>query len=406
MVSRMLWGGKIKIAVLFARLGPYHHARLRAVGRLCDLTAIEFSAIDDTYAWAPVYGAEGFRRITLFADNGLGEGSPKETQVALWQALDSCEPTVVAVPGWASSLALLAIAWCRLHNIPAILMSDSQAIDETRVWWKELVKARVVRQCHVGFVAGSRHRDYLKMLNFSLNKIVTGYDVVDNEHFLKGAESAWRNRKKIRLRFELPEKYFLSIARLVKKKNLPRLIEAYAKYREHTGISAWHLVIVGDGPLRPKLEKSIIGLGLAKQVHLPGFKQYEELPNYYGLANAYVQASTTEQWGLVVNEAMASSLPVLVSNRCGCVDDLVHEGVNGYTFDPYDVPMLAKLMTKISAPDSKFACMGQESSKIIANWTPETFAENLLKAAELALKHPSPKPSFIDRAILKGLIHL
>jgi 1,2-diacylglycerol 3-alpha-glucosyltransferase len=56
-----------------------------------------------------------------------------------------------------------------------------------------------------------------------------------------------------------------------------------------------------------------------------------------GLASAFIQASTTEQWGLVVNEAMASGLPVLVSERCGCAPDLVKNGVNGYTFDPYDI---------------------------------------------------------------------
>ena len=81
---------------------------------------------------------------------------------------------------------------------------------------------------------------------------------------------------------------------------------------------------------------------------MPGFKQYDELPIYYGLAGAFIHASTTEQWGLVVNEAMAAGLPVIVSERCGCAPDLVENGRNGFTFDPYDVDALTHLMLKMA----------------------------------------------------------
>src|SRR5207244_4064698 len=101
-------------------------------------------------------------------------------------------------------------------------------------------------------------------------------------------------------------------------KNLPRLLEAFAGYRRLAGDAAWELVLLGDGPLRPELVALLKDLELDGHVLLPGFKQYDELPAYYGLAGAFIHASTTEQWGLVVNEAMASGLPVLVSDRCGC----------------------------------------------------------------------------------------
>ena len=127
------------------------------------------------------------------------------------------------------------------------------------------------------------------------------------------------------------------------------MLEAYALYRARTADDHWRLVITGDGKLRPSLMRRIDELGMAGDVLLPGFKQYDELPIYYGLASAFVHASTTEQWGLVVNEAMAAGLPVLVSNRCGCAPDLVQDGVNGFTFDPYDVDRLAELMLKVSS---------------------------------------------------------
>lgn len=395
----------MRISILFARFGPYHHARLRAVGKHCDLTAIEFSAVDKTYAWSAVDGSAGFRRVTLFADNGYEEKLPDEIRNALWQALDDAKPEAVAIPGWAETPALLALAWCRQRHVPSILMSDSQVIDEPRFWWKEWVKARVVKQYSAGFVAGSRHKDYLETLGLPSSRITTGYDVVDNEYFRNGAAHARGNVLTRRKDLALPERYFLTSCRFVEKKNLHGLLTAYAQYCKHARNSAWHLVIIGDGPLRPQLETQISELHLSYQVHLPGFKQYNELPDYYGLASVYIQSSTTEQWGLVVNEAMASGLPVLVSDRCGCAPDLVQGGANGYTFDPLDVERLADLMVKITADQAKLDRMGQESQKIISNWTPETFAENLLKAAEYAIRHPLPRASWLDRAILKGLIY-
>ena len=67
------------------------------------------------------------------------------------------------------------------------------------------------------------------------------------------------------------------------------------------------------------------------------------------IITAFVHASASEQWGLVVNEAMAAGLPVIVSERCGCAPDLVREGVNGLTFDPCDVAELAGLMERVAA---------------------------------------------------------
>src|SRR5207247_9937771 len=93
-------------------------------------------------------------------------------------------------------------------------------------------------------------------------------------------------------------------------------------------------------------------LNLNEHVHLPGFKPYDELPAYYALANAFVHASTTEQWGLVVNEAIASGLPVIVSNRCGCAPELVNG--NGFNFDATNENELtARLLEMASLSDSE-----------------------------------------------------
>ena len=393
-------------AVLFDRLGPYHHARLRAAGRLGDVTAIEVSANGGTYAWRRVAGADSFKKVTLF-EKCDSDSRPGGVEVArrVRVALEEASPDTVFVPGWSDVAALAALDWCCTTRTPAVLMSDSQEVDRPRVWWREVVKRRLVSLFSAALAGGTPHLDYLVQLGVPREHIFTGYDVVDNAYFEAGAEAARADSQRLRARLALPERYFLASNRFIEKKNLPRLLQAYAQYRGAHGPKPWKLVLLGDGELRPQLTDLRRALTLDGDVLMPGFKQYDELPAYYGLARAFIHASTTEQWGLVVNEAMASGLPVLVSNRCGCAPDLVREERNGFTFDPYDVDALAGHMLKMAGGEYDLAAMGRASREIISHWTPEAFADGLLNAAEAALAAPRIRAGPLGRALLWGLVH-
>jgi glycosyltransferase involved in cell wall biosynthesis len=174
--------------------------------------------------------------------------------------------------------------------------------------------------------------------------------------------------------------------------------------RSSTPQSTWDLVIIGDGELRSDLEKLRSELGLEDCVQMPGFKQYEQLPSYYANAGAFIHASTTEPWGLVINEAMASGLPVLVSNRCGCATDLVQERENGWTFDPFNVEQMADLMLRISSDEDGRLKMGVRSRDIIAIWGLDRFASGLTGAVQAALSEPRRGAGILDRLLLSVLI--
>jgi len=166
------------------------------------------------------------------------------------------------------------------------------------------------------------------------------------------------------------------------------------------------LVLLGDGPLKANLSRLVSELRLDGHVHLPGFLQYHELPAYYGLADVFVHASTTEQWGLVVNEAMAAGLPVIVSNRCGCVPNLVAEGKNGFTFDPGSVESLAKLMLDMCHfSKRRLEDMGAESQRIVEGFTPAHFATGAEQAIDAAKAAPIRRSSLFSSLLVKTLIH-
>jgi glycosyltransferase involved in cell wall biosynthesis len=373
----------MKLAVLFHRFGPYHWARLQATGRRCELYGIETSSETKTYDWERVKGSPSFEHFTVYPSGDIGDLPARQISELIEQTLKRVKPDVVAVHGWARPDALAATSWCARTATPSVVMSDSTRDDFRRNRWKELIKTYVVQMHQAGFVGGEPHVSYLARLGMSEEQITVGYDVVDNRHFAVGAAKAREEADLLRQRLDLPTDYFLASCRFIEEKNIPRLLSAFSCYQRRSE-NPWDLVILGDGPLKEQIIALRNKLHLVNCVHLPGFKQYDDLPAYYGLANAFVHPSTKDTWGLVVNEAMAVGLPVLISERCGCVRDLVQEGENGFTFDPYDTVQLASLMTRMSGDGCDRSAMGARSRAIISEWTPERFAEGLLAAAKKA----------------------
>jgi len=394
----------MKVAIIFDNLGPYHLARLEAASQVCTLFALEMSQQSAEYAWQPFSGPRGFGSRTLNDSWAPGLLKVLLQTRGLKRELTEFSPDCVFIPGWSRIYSLESLRWCAANGVPAVLMSETTENDVSRCEWKERLKSRILRSCSAAMVGGAPHKDYLRKLGMAESRIFEGYDVVDNEYFRKAAEGARERRGELRQSFKLPAHYFLASARFIEKKNLRRLIIAYAKYRravwglmEASGAIAenqpWSLVLLGDGEQRPALQRLVSDLGLDACVLLPGFKQYEELPIFYGLANAFVHASISEPWGLVVNEAMASGLPMIVSNRCGCAPDLVREGRNGALFDPESIAQLAELLLWISDCEYKRATMGKASSEIISHWGLSRFSHALQSAAQLAIASRRPRPN-------------
>jgi 1,2-diacylglycerol 3-alpha-glucosyltransferase len=405
------------IAILFDRLGPYHWARLQAAARLFRVVAVETCAVTREYQWERIEEPRAFDRVTLFDEMSNGR-SPKGAPLRqkMTKALHEADPAVTMIPGWGTPASLIALEWCLQNQRPAVVMSESNAFDEKRYALAESIKRIVVSLFSAGLAGGQLQMEYLIALGLPRNRVFTGYDVVDNEYFRQKGEEVRSQASEARRKYGLPGNYFLASARFVPKKNLPTLIRAYARYRQLAGSredgqrttdnGPWDLVLLGDGPLRADLCRLIFDLKLHGNVHLPGFVQHRELPAYYALADVFAHASTTEPWGLVVNEAMATGLPVIVSSRCGCVPDLVAEGKNGFTFDPESVEGLAKLMLDMCRLSKRrLEEMRGESRRIIEDFTPVHFATGAKRAIDAAKAAPMHRISLFSSLLVKALIH-
>ena len=394
-----------RVAGIIVNMVPYHHARWEAFAattgnetHLLELTG------QDEFRVLEFSSKSRYRRHTLFPSPGA---SRAEIRKAVADRLDALRPEVICVSGWGVAVSLAALEWASRNWVPIVMLSESNEFDEARSTIKEWIKRRLVGLCASGLAGGTPQADYLMKLGLPRGRVFTGYDVVDNRFFEEEARKIGDRRWEIG---KEKSPYFFACARFGKKKNLPGMIRAYARYRQlvlstldtrHSTV--FDLVIAGEGRERSLIEQTIRDYGVADHVHLVGPKGYGELPSYYAHASAFIHASTTEQWGLVVNEAMAAGLPVLVSNRCGCAADLVKDGENGSTFDPTNEEQMADLMLRISSDEERAKEMGRKSREIIENWGPARFASGLSSAIETALSTPKESAGWIDRLILRAM---
>src|ERR1051325_3855118 len=246
---------KTAIAVVFHHIGPYHHARLNAAADRLAVTGIEWSA-KGYDSWGAPNAPARYQKISLFPEATRDHPEKAELCRAFWSALKQTNPDVVAVNGWNNFGSLIAANCCARRGIPMVVMSESARQDEPRTWWKEMIKRRIVGLYSAALVGGQHHIDYLVELGMPRERIFTGYDVVDSAYFLRRAEEVRGQKSECRKKFGLPENYFLASARFIEKKNLATLIRAYAAYTQKSeaiGNPSWHLVLLGDGPLREAL---------------------------------------------------------------------------------------------------------------------------------------------------------
>ncbi len=388
------------IVVIFYNIGGYHAARLRAAYAACQqrgwsLTAVQVTDNTQEHPWGDVEREITFPLKTLLPVATTSPATDRNPWSAvpaslLPSCLDALQPDILAIPGWGFPVSRAALSWCKHHQIPAILMSESKWDDERRQWWKEQLKSWLyVRKYDAALVGGELHCDYLVKLGFPRERIFLGYDAVDNDYFTQHAEAARHAPVAARQRQPgIPSKpYFLAVTRLIKRKNVYRLVEAFAAYRQEIGDDkAWDLVICGSGKEEPSISNLILEKGLDDCVHLPGFITYQTIGDWYGLANAFVHPALQEQWGLVVNEACAAGLPALCSRTVGACNELVQDGQNGFLFDPESGQDIVRTLLAIHQIDSDSRVkMGQLSQKIVAKYGLNKFAECFFNAVNITL---------------------
>ncbi len=174
----------------------------------------------------------------------------------------------------------------------------------------------------------------------------------------------------------------LSVARLSREKNLLSAGHAFLRFAASRPASEpWQWSIAGYGPLQAEIQSMASASG--GRIRLLGGVDYADLPAAYAGADLFWQPSRRDPWGLAVNEAMASGLPVLVSARCGCNEDLVTDAT-GWTFDPFDEEDMVCALHRAADAHAAWPAMGRAAAEHIENWGLMRFSNGLAQAVRLA----------------------
>ena len=398
----------MKVVLAHTDFRIYWPPRLKALRSFCaahdtELKVVEIAGKGSPYRFAGGSLAGDGWWTCLFPDSEIERVRPRSAAKALWSALEAIRPDVVVAGAIAYTSGTTAVAWARARRRAVVIGDDARLADVPRNRLVNWVKRRICRNVDAMLLPAPSHVPDYGWFGVPRAKMFFGLDVVDNRFFREKADEARRARAEMGRKRGLPERFLLGVGRQTRRKNWGGLLRAWASFRGLRPQSDLGLVLVGNGPERAGLEEA------ARQsqdgrILFRDFMDHNELAVYYGLATAFVLPSHIgETWGLVVNEAMAAGLPVLVSRECGCAQTLVKTGRNGWTFAAGDGPALSQVLVDLDRKDQgELQEMGRHSREVIADWGLDRFCEGVWDAANYARQGPKLRTKGIDRLILSA----
>jgi glycosyltransferase involved in cell wall biosynthesis len=220
----------------------------------------------------------------------------------------TARPRAIVIDGWESPAYIAAKLWARILGVPVFASYRTSGSHRFTSGPVAAVRGWFLRSSRAVLTAGVASTADVTAMGVPRQRVVEGFNTVDVDRFAEGAARA-------RGRIDRTESghRFLYVGMLIQRKNVGGLIDAFAEVREPDDT----LTIVGTGPLAPELRAQVRALELDEAVHFRGHLDGDALTSAYGEADTFVLSSTVEVWGLVVNEALAAGLHVVVSDTAG-----------------------------------------------------------------------------------------
>lgn len=317
-----------EIGFLWDQCCDYHMDRAEALARALGgegrVTLFEVAGRSRLYDWPACRHSDLVERVTLFPEIMVEDAGEIRTAVTLLRAMRKRRVRHLFLAGYEHPGRFLLAVILKLAGRAPVLVIDSKFDDKPRRLGLEWLKYLLLLPYRAGFVSGRRAAGYLRFLGFRRRKIMAGCNTLSLARLRALApdiDAPWSQRP------------FLIVARMVPKKNLTTAMRAFAAL----GDTPRQLRICGDGPLRGDLEELAGELGIADRTIMLGSVSQEVVAREMAAALCLLLPSVEEQWGLVINEALAFGLPLIASENVGAKDLLIGNFINGFLLDPKDV---------------------------------------------------------------------
>lgn len=312
--------------------------------------------------------------------NVLFEGSLEKVGflsrlMALWKCFHQFKPEVLNITGYFDYAQVIMMFYARwFYQIPVVISSESSVADHSRSKFKEIIKSVIIKQAKAYFCFGKTSAQYLLELGAQSNQIaVSNAAVVDDETIAENFKASLvQNNHDSR-------NNFIYVGRLAEEKNLTLLLEAFDQIKKNNpNAKDWGLLLVGDGPEKAALTSMVEDQQIENVKFVGGYPWYE-VPAFFAQSSVAILPSLSEPWGLVVNEAMICELPVIVSDRCGCVPDLVFNGENGFVFNAENQQDLSQRLDYFVNNPASIETMGKRSASIVSGFSANQVAQRMVE---------------------------
>ena len=309
-------------------------------------------------------------------------------QPGLIKCIFSAQPSIVISEGFFQWTP--AALWAKLRlKIPMVIsyertMHTERNAGRLRTYFRRLM----VRQTDAICCNGKLSREYCtSVLGMSSQNIVTGTMAADTDELaLYCSKMPEEKIHSLEKSLGLVHPVFLYVGRLVRSKGLQELLKGWEIYMNDLSSSESTLLLVGDGPERDVLE-NIVREKKMPRVLFTGRVDYDKIYRYYAVSDVFVIPTLEDNWSLVVPEAMACCKPVLTSRYNGCWPELVHQGKNGWVFDPFNPFEIANFLKASKERMSLLPEMGRISHTIVQKYTPQNAAESILNTCFKAIEN-------------------
>ena len=283
----------------------------------------------------------------------------------------------VLVYGWAFKTHLAVLRYFH-GRIPVFFRGDSTLLTSGSFIRNQIRKiwlSWVYKHIDVAFYPGRHSRDYFSAYGVPDDKLLHVPHSIENKRFSKNASALEKTsileRKKLGISDD--SLVLLFAGKFVHRKQPIFLIQAVQKLVRSEKLNI-HLIFVGAGPLNNKMKMFSKG---CDYIHFLGFKNQISMPLVYRLGDVYVLPSVIETWGLGVNEAMACSRPVLVSDLVGCGLDIVKPNTSGDVFISRNEESLINIIREYSKNKKLLLDMRVTARALISAWSTEKSAKLL-----------------------------
>jgi glycosyltransferase involved in cell wall biosynthesis len=304
----------------------------------------------------------------------------------IWRLLDRERFDVLVIGGWSLLATQLAIVWARVHRVPYLVISENHFRERRPAWIravKSLVLRHVIPQADGHLVTGALAIEHAVHYGAARDSITIFPNTIDVTAYRAAAERLSGRRDAVRAGLGIARDavVVLQVSRLIPQKGPDELVEAVARAHGLT-TAPLHLLFAGSGELQPSLQERAEALGLA--VTFAGFRQGEELLECYAAADVFALLSRREPWGIVVNEAAAYGLPLVLTDAVGAAGDLLRAGENGELVASGDVEGQARAIARLADDAQLRARYGRRSVELVEPWGYEPSVATFAAAIERA----------------------